>query len=156
MARFCMKCGTALREGAKFCSRCGVAVAAGKTPKQESPKGCPQCGVAFKEGAKFCLKCGARLGSGSIGASSVSEPVLVAKITDQPPNVDAAQTSIATTQDTPVVKEAVHLANKALSVLLDQTINASDKAGEMNIAMTDAQKSLITTVIREIGKRIGK
>ncbi|NLN67825.1 MAG: hypothetical protein GX143_06645, partial [Alcaligenaceae bacterium] len=60
------------------------------------------------------------------------------------------------TAATAVKKEAVHPVKKALSALLDQTVSASDNAGEMRIAMTEGQKSLLTHVIRELAKRIVK
>lgn len=116
MAKFCMKCGTALREGAKFCSACGTAVGAVQTPNATAEN------LSAKKEA----------GTTTEDASST-------------------QAEVGT-----VITEAAHLANKALSALLEQTIGASDKAGEMRISMTDAQKSLLTTVIRELGKRIGK
>lgn len=189
-----MKCGVALREGAKFCAGCGKAVATGRMPQQESQKFCMQCGSAFQEGAKFCMKCahslpgieqaastkvrcdscgeslktgmkfcpkcGARVGQALTVDIPVSEPVVSVNVSDLPPDVEAEQKKSATKKVTEegsaVKKEAVHLAKKALSALLDQTVSASEKAGEMRISMTDAQKSLLTTVIRELGKRIGK
>ena len=126
MAKFCIKCGTALREGAKFCSGCGAKI--GFTSALP-----PNAGAVQKPNAT---------------AENLSVKQGVSTTTE-----DAGSTQAQTGT---VTKEAAHLANKALSALLEQTIGASDKAGEMRISMTDAQKSLLTTVIRELGKRIGK
>ncbi|MDR3216899.1 MAG: SPFH domain-containing protein [Clostridiaceae bacterium] len=45
----CVKCGAAIKEGAKFCPECGA--------KQEAAA-CPACGKPVKAGAKFCPECG--------------------------------------------------------------------------------------------------
>jgi predicted RNA-binding Zn-ribbon protein involved in translation (DUF1610 family) len=60
--KFCAKCGTALKPGAKFCPKCGAVVAkAGKDKAAAAPITCPKCGSSLKPGAKFCNKCGAAI-----------------------------------------------------------------------------------------------
>ncbi|WP_169294130.1 zinc ribbon domain-containing protein [Advenella sp. EE-W14] len=178
MAKFCMKCGTALHEGAKFCMKCGHALPG---IEQAAPLKiqCDRCGASLKTGMKFCPKCGAGVGRALTVDIPVSEPVISVQVSDLPPNVEAAQKEHITeegvektkqrttekakakekakeTAATAVKKEAVHPVKKALSALLDQTVSASDNAGEMRIAMTEGQKSLLTHVIRELAKRIVK
>ena len=55
-----------------------------------------------------------------------------------------------------IKKQAVDLGKKALSQLLNQTLSASDTAGEMRIPMNDAQKSCLTKVISELTKMLGR
>ncbi|MBK1781024.1 zinc ribbon domain-containing protein [Advenella sp. WQ 585] len=163
MAKFCMKCGTALHEGAKFCMKCGHALP-GIAQTAPAQIRCERCGESLKTGMKFCPKCGARVGQALTVDIPVSEPVVSVEVSDLPPNVEAAQKEHPTengeekaTEKAPAVKkEAAHLAKKALSALLDQTVSASDKAGEMRISISEAQKSLLTHVIRELAKRIVK
>jgi hypothetical protein len=55
-----------------------------------------------------------------------------------------------------IKKQAANLGKKALTNLLNQTLSASDTAGEMRIPMNDAQKSCLTDVISELTKMLGR
>ncbi|NLN67707.1 MAG: zinc-ribbon domain-containing protein, partial [Alcaligenaceae bacterium] len=90
MAKFCMKCGTALHEGAKFCMKCGHALPG---IEQAAPLKiqCDRCGASLKTGMKFCPKCGAGVGRALTVDIPVSEPVISVQVSDLPPNVEAAQ-----------------------------------------------------------------
>lgn len=78
MARFCMKCGTALTEGMKFCMKCGTPV-----PKTENAV-CKKCGADLKPGMKFCMRCGQAVTENRV-VIPVQEPVLSMEMSDTPP-----------------------------------------------------------------------
>lgn len=50
----CLKCGSALKPGARFCGKCGEPATAAKI------KTCPVCGKTLSPSARFCGKCGSR------------------------------------------------------------------------------------------------
>ena len=51
----CVKCGTALVQGAKFCSGCGE-----KVEVVSGTVFCSECGNKMDINAKFCSNCGTR------------------------------------------------------------------------------------------------
>ncbi|NLO04131.1 MAG: zinc ribbon domain-containing protein [Bacteroidales bacterium] len=108
-----------------------------KADLREAAKFCQVCGtkVTVKQRtkitqAKFCIKCGAPLKNGAKFCTKCKAST--------------------------VKREASDLGKKALAKLLNQTISASDTAGEMRITMNDAQKSCLTDVIHEMTKMLGR
>lgn len=214
MAKFCMRCGANLGEGAKFCPGCGYPVVVKQTPKKTRHKFCMKCGAPLREGAKFCMKCGKLLAdleqtpqtkvclscgepmkadmrfcfkcgraTGQLNEVEipVKEPVLSVEVRDEPPVIRNRQEESDGKKQTPQVKlserEAVveesklkgntreqmghkvkrqgtALAKKALSEILNQTVDASKEAGEMLIPMTKAQKSCLSDAIRQLTKMV--
>ncbi|HBR01460.1 MAG TPA: hypothetical protein DD738_02490 [Ruminiclostridium sp.] len=158
MAKFCIKCGAALREGAKFCSGCGTPVQAKQKMKKTQQESCIKCGVPLKKGAKFCIKCGEPIATGEKAAVDipVNEPVVSVTVSDQPPVMQEKLKEAKKQVSNTVKNKAAGLGKKALSKLLNQTLSASETAGEMRIPMTEAQKSCLTDVIRELTKMVGR
>jgi len=59
----CLKCGNALKQGAKFCTSCGEVVkekdlSSEFAYKEPDKPICVRCSEPLKEGAKFCTNCG--------------------------------------------------------------------------------------------------
>ncbi len=54
----CVRCGRAVRVGARFCTACGQPVTAAAAP--QAPSVCPRCTQPQRPGAKFCPHCGQR------------------------------------------------------------------------------------------------
>ena len=181
MANICINCKADLREGAKFCQVCGTKVPVKQKSKIAQAKFCIKCGAPLKKGAKFCTNCGTPTSKQQRADLDilVDEPVVSVTVSDQPPIIREAPVEKKRTRqiqhpknpyrDTDVQKEkrgkdtkyqiedkikkqAVDLGKKALSQLLNQTLSASDTAGEMRIPMNDAQKSCLSDVIRQLTK----
>jgi outer membrane biosynthesis protein TonB len=162
----CDRCGASLKTGMKFCPKCGAGV--GRALTVDIPVSEPVISVQVsdlppnveaaqkehitEEGVEKTKQRTTKVPAASITAAEEGVEKTKQRTTEKAKAKEKAKETAATA----VKKEAVHPVKKALSALLDQTVSASDNAGEMRIAMTEGQKSLLTHVIRELAKRIVK
>ncbi|NLK65626.1 MAG: zinc ribbon domain-containing protein [Tissierellia bacterium] len=147
MANICMNCKADLREGAKFCQVCGTKVPVKQKSKISQAKFCIKCGAPLKKGAKFCTKC---------GAATVKKQTPRTKSPYRDTDVEIGKRSKETKNhvEDKIKKQAADLGKRTLTKLINQTLSASDTAGEMLIPMNDAQKSCLTDVIHEMAKML--
>lgn len=165
MANICINCKADLREGAKFCQVCGTKVPVKQKSKIAQAKFCIKCGAPLKRGAKFCTKCGTATVKRQAADLNiyVDEPVVSVSVIDQPlvedipirdtdVEIDKRAKERKNHAEDKIKKQAADMGKKALTKLLNQTLSASDTAGEMRIPMNDAQKSCLDDAIRQLTK----
>lgn len=179
----CPSCGAAITPNAKFCIKCGCEIAASASASHRPGKQgiCPNCGAFANSGAKFCTKCGTEFGKemtmepvvipveGEPYSVTVSdEPVLENTVAENLCNVCGAPLSPNAKFCTKCGAKAQPAANREQNEatgekwvqtarqvveMLEQTLDASDFAGEMRIPVNTAQKTVLSDIAKAIKKR---
>jgi ribosomal protein L40E len=165
-AKFCIKCGAPLKKGAKFCTKCGaetvkkktadlniyvdepvISVSVSNQPPVEDIKEKPPTVEIIDQ---------AREGKKIRQRPPKQIPQANKNYRDTDVEIDKSSKETKNYVEDKIKKQAANLGKKALTNLLNQTLSASDTAGEMRIPMNDAQKSCLIDVISELTKMLGR
>ncbi len=178
----CPSCGAAINPKAKFCIKCGGKIAVSTSDLHRSRKQdiCPSCGVFVNPDAKFCIKCGTEFGKEitiepvtipvekePYSVSVSDEPVLEIMVTENCCNACGIPLNPNSNFCTKCGAKAVPASNlkqntdkgekwtqaaKKVAEVLEQTIDATDFAGEMRIPVNGSQQSVLDGIAKVVKK----
>ena len=165
-AKFCISCGAPLKKGAKFCTKCGAATVKKKTADLNIYVDDPVISVSvsdqppvediMEKPPTVEIIDQAREGKKIRQRPTKQIPQANKNYRDTDVEIDKSSKERKNYVEDKIKKQAADLGKKALTQLLNQTLSASETAGEMRIPMNDAQKSCLTDVIRELTKMLGR
>lgn len=178
MPNFCTTCGSPLKPSQKFCTACGTEIRYSTVvePKYQR-QNCPSCGAFANPDAKFCTKCGTEFGKEIIiepvaipvekepySVSVSDDPVLENTVAENLCNACGASLNLnakfctkcgakaepaAKREQNKATSEKWTQAAKKVAEMLEQTLDATDFAGEMRIPVNGTQQSVISSFIKK-------